>query len=915
MEGECSGPGHASEAYLQRRLYLLVVIGFIIITSFITFLIFQYNAFQSLHEERDRLQRLIDRVSEADQFLRTSARLATATTDSKWELLHQEKEDEMDDLVQKLTSLYAKEQQTNLGFELQVLNVQLLEVENRAFYLVRDGRNEFAQAAALLNSPSYEEKRVALEEIIVRTEKKLREVLTERLGHLRNLTAAVSFALLLVSALPLFPIVRVLRMTRRIAQEREVAERQLAQLNRCLLSFSSNSLINIQSLVDLCGELFDATAVAYQRIEGDSVCTVASFGSSRYCRPAESYKGSMVEAVVNHIYSVPLYLGGKEGADQLEKIPSLKESGCKTFFAQLVRAGEDVIGVLSVFYRTEVNASPENLRFLTIVASAISPEETRHKAVETLRTSEANYRLMADNATDLIMRATLNGTMVYISPASAKWLGSSPAELLGTSLEGLWHPDDIKVCWERSPQGYLTLMEGTTVHRMKTQAEEYRWFETVGRQVYNSEERWGKEMILVSREITERKQAEDSLQSEREQLAVTLRSITDGVISTDLQKRIVLMNKVAEELTGWTLAEAQSRPIEEIFCANINCGEHCRENGLLSSNCSVQQQGIQLLKRNGETMSIEASCAPIRHFDNSVTGHIVVFRDQTEKQRLQAQVALSSKLQSIGQLAAGIAHEINTPMQFISDNTNFVLKAYNDFMPLDLLRRELEVNCREAGYFPEQVKAIETMWKDIDADYILTELPAAIKETVSGIERVTKLVQAMKTFSHPTQGKIQFCDLNQSLEATVNVSRNEWKYVADLQLDLDPALPPVPCLMDELNQVVLNMITNSVDAIKDVIATGSDHKGLIQIATRLEGNEVHISIKDSGKGMPEEVLRKIFDPFFTTKEPGRGTGQGLAISHDIIVNKHKGRVDVKSEVNQGTQFTIVLPLQQKGAEG
>ncbi len=914
IEGEIGSSMRASEAFLQRRLYLLVIIGFIIIGCFMGFLVSQYHEFQALHDRQDLLQRSIDRVGEAHLFLRSSARVGAATPDPKWELLHQEKEFEMDALVQKLITLYAEEEQTNLGFDLQVLNVQLLEIEKKAFYLVRDGRNDLAQAARLLDSPLYDEKKKALETTIWKTEKRMQEVLKDRLRRLRNRTAAVSLALLLLSLAPVFPIVRVLRLTRRISLEREVAERQLARLNSCLLSFGSNSMINIQSLVDLCGELLEADGVAYQRIEGDSVCVVASYGSSQFCRPAESLKGSLVEAVINTIYSVPLYTNSRENPELHDRMPTLASSNCKTFVAQLVRSGQDVLGVLCVFYKKEIKSSPENLRFVTIVTSAITPEERRHTAVETLRTSEANYRLMADNATDLIMRATMNGTMVYISPACQKLLGYTSKELHGGSLERLWHPDDIKICWEKSTQGYLTLMEGTTVHRMKNKHDEYQWFETVSRQVVNNEERWGKEMILVSREITERKRAEDALEREREQLSVTLRSITDGVISTDLDNRVVLMNRVAEALTGWTLAEAQGKLLPEIFCVPAGCQTDCSRKETEGGG-TTHLQGIVLESRNGDKLSIEGSCAPILHFDDSVMGHLVVFRDQTEKQRLQAQIALSSKLQSIGQLAAGIAHEINTPMQFISDNTQFVQKVFNDFIPLHALRDQLLAQCREAGYFPDTVKAIEAKWVEVDGDYIMTELPVAIKETISGIDRVVKLVKAMKTFSHPTQGKMQLCDLNQSIEATSNVSRNEWKYVADLKLDLDPKLPPVPCLIDELNQVVLNMITNSVDAIKDVIASNGEQRGVIEISTRVAGDTAQIIIKDSGKGMPEEVMRKIFDPFFTTKEPGKGTGQGLAISHDIIENKHQGRIEVESKAGQGTQFIITLPLRTPNSEG
>lgn len=904
LNGKDVASAQTPETFMQRRLYFLVVVAVVLICCFLFFLGVQYYEFQSLHNRMYRIQELFDHMSETNLSLRTSARLGAATTEPRWEILHQEKESEMDATILQLITICSEATQDNLGFELQVQNVQLLEIENRAYYMVRDGRTDFSEAAALLDNPSFEEKRQTFETTMDNAEKKMIDYLQNRIVYGRDRALVVSLALLCVSVIPLLPIMRILRLSKSISTEREIAERQLTRLNSCLLSFEGNSMINIQSLVDVCGDLLEADGVAYQRIEGETVCTVAWYGNV-FCRPAELLKGSLAEFAQDNISIVPVYWNGNDNPEQLKKLEKLMDVNCRTYIGQMVRSQDEVIGVLHIFYRKLQVAVPQNLRFVTIVTSAIAPEERRLRAVETLRTSEASYRLMADNATDLIMRATLNGTIIYVSPACSKLLGFTSSDLLGTGLDRLWHPDDLQICWERAANSYLTLMEGITVHRLKNKTGDYLWFESVSRQVVNTEERWGREMILVSREISERKQAEDALQREREQLSITLRSIADGVISTDLDDRIVLMNRVAEQLTGWSHIEAQGKSLMEIF----NVSPSNEFNDALNGK-PISLSDVTLKPRNGDTISIEANCSPIKHFDESIIGHLVVFHDQTEKQRMQVQLALSSKLQSIGQLAAGIAHEINTPMQFISDNTEFIRKAYSDYLPLNQLRNQLEVECQKAGHFPELTKAIKSKCEEIDNDYLISEMPIAINETLSGIDRVTKLVKAMKTFSHPSQGKMQMSDLNQSIDATVNVSRNEWKYVADLELNLDATLPLVPCLIDELNQVILNMITNSVDAIKDGIASNRITKGCIKVSTKLVDREAHIIIKDNGNGMPEEVMKKIFDPFFTTKEPGRGTGQGLAISHDIITHKHSGRIDVQSEAGKGTQFTIILPLHE-----
>ncbi len=400
------------------------------------------------------------------------------------------------------------------------------------------------------------------------------------------------------------------------------------------------------------------------------------------------------------------------------------------------------------------------------------------------------------------------------------------------------------------------------------------------------------------------------IQKSHAQLSITLASITDGVISIDPQNRIILMNRVAEDLTGWSFDKAKGKLFPSIFRIQSTMTAEAPTMDMPDCRNSFSLHGFTLISHNDERYAIDGNYSPILHEDGRLLGHIAVFRDQSEKQKLQAQMALTSKLQSIGQLAAGVAHEINTPMQFIGDNTGFLRKSFDEIASLLESYQHLEMECGARGHCSEALSKIMKTRQEVNSEYLIKEIPTAIDETLSGIERVTKLVKAMKTFSHPTEGKMQECDLNKSIEATINVCRNEWKYVADLELDLDPDLPLAPCLVDELNQVILNMITNSAHSIQDAIDAGRFQKGTLEIATRKASNEVHIIVRDSGMGMSPEVSKKIFDPFFTTKEPGKGTGQGLAISHDIIVNKHKGRIEVESEIGKGTQFIIVLPLKK-----
>ncbi len=209
---------------------------------------------------------------------------------------------------------------------------------------------------------------------------------------------------------------------------------------------------------------------------------------------------------------------------------------------------------------------------------------------------------------------------------------------------------------------------------------------------------------------------------------------------------------------------------------------------------------------------------------------------------------------------------------------------------------------------PELLREIKDKEKELDLDFLATEIPVAINQSLEGIERVRKIILAMKDFSHPGFREKMFSDINKAIEGTVTISRNEWKYVAELETDLEKKLPLIYCVISETNQVILNMIINAAHAISEKKGKNPMLKGKIVIRTRSAGNSVKIEISDNGTGIPESIIKKIYDPFFTTKGVGVGTGQGLTIAHDIIINKHKGTIDVESVVGKGTAFTVNLPV-------
>jgi signal transduction histidine kinase len=280
---------------------------------------------------------------------------------------------------------------------------------------------------------------------------------------------------------------------------------------------------------------------------------------------------------------------------------------------------------------------------------------------------------------------------------------------------------------------------------------------------------------------------------------------------------------------------------------------------------------------------------------------------------MEAQLVQAQKLESIGQLAAGIAHEINTPTQYVGDNTRFVKDSFAGIMQVLQDHAALLAAAQSNAVTPERLARSEQIIAAADLDYLCKQIPAALEETLEGVERVSKIVRAMKEFSHPGGREKTPADLNRAIESTATVAHNEWKYVAELKLELEPDLPVVPCFLGEFNQCILNLIVNAAHAIGDVVKKNPGTKGLITVQTRREGDHVEVRVADTGTGIPEAVRPKIFEQFFTTKEVGKGTGQGLAMIYASIVKSHGGTVAFETELGGGTTFIIRLPLKLKAA--
>jgi PAS domain S-box-containing protein len=284
-----------------------------------------------------------------------------------------------------------------------------------------------------------------------------------------------------------------------------------------------------------------------------------------------------------------------------------------------------------------------------------------------------------------------------------------------------------------------------------------------------------------------------------------------------------------------------------------------------------------------------------------------MIRDVTERISLERQLAYAQKMESVGRLAAGVAHEINTPMQYVGANLQFVRDAFEAIVELLNCHRKLLKSCESGGWGSELCDAIRTIEQRRKTDYLLSEVAPALEQAGDGCQRVTSIVSAMKEFSHPGQQRKHQVDVNQAIVSTVTICRNEWKYVAEVDLQLDAELPEVLCFASDLNQAVLNLIVNAAHAIAE--RQERDKMGIIRIQTARRDDYIEICVSDTGVGIDPHVRERIFDPFFTTKPVGKGTGQGLSIVYSVIVEKHGGAIHVDSQPGQGTTFTLRIPAQ------
>lgn len=408
-------------------------------------------------------------------------------------------------------------------------------------------------------------------------------------------------------------------------------------------------------------------------------------------------------------------------------------------------------------------------------------------------------------------------------------------------------------------------------------------------------------------DIAERKSTQDALRRAHEEAELFINAVPSILIGISRDSRIKRWNLAAAKVFGLVKAEVIGKSLAE-------CGVHWVRLDMqaeIDSWCAGREmRRVEALPFliDGETrflgLTLNWICAPEERIDEL----LIIGSDVTDREILGQQLRQAQKLEAIGQLAAGIAHEINTPTQYVGDNTRFLQESWHSFNELLAIAREMRQRAAAGSISSQTLQRFDALAQAADFEYLQTEIPRAIEQSLDGIERVAKIVRAMKDFSHPGSEEKKSIDINQAIETTITVARNEWKYVADVETHFDSNLPLVLCHAGEFNQVILNLLINAAQAIAQALEGGSQGKGKIVVSTTCDQDWAEISISDTGAGIPEAVRSRVFEPFFTTKPVGKGTGQGLALAHTAIVRRHGGKIWFDSELGKGTTFYIRMPL-------
>jgi PAS domain S-box-containing protein len=533
---------------------------------------------------------------------------------------------------------------------------------------------------------------------------------------------------------------------------------------------------------------------------------------------------------------------------------------------------------------------------------------TEQRRIErSLRESEERWKFAIDGSGDAIWDWDLERNSVHRSAQYFKMLGMGAEEgPPGFDMRDFVHPEDLALLDSK----YENVISGTQdlcafEHRMRHTSGSWRWIMARCTVMRRNAGGRATRILGVHTDITSLKEVESQLRAQQEEnrkLALVAEHTTNSVVITDSAGVIDWVNRAFEVTTGYRLDEVRGRMFDDVLQgpdssaevialvrAKIGAGEPVRVK-------------ILNFRKDKRPFWGSVEIQPIRDSTGGVLHFVGVMEDITEREKMEAERRLSQKLESVGQLASGIAHEINTPIQFVGDSITFLDEAWQSIEPLVDAAR---LDPGAAGEIDGAADNPEVELRNADVDFLLENFPIAIARARDGVDRVSSIVRAMKGFAHPDHGELVKTDVNQALRDTVIVARNEYKYVGTLTIECG-TLPLVRCRISSINQVLLNLIVNAAHALADRKHT--PETGRIEIKSRCEQDWAVITVTDNGCGIPEEIKDRIFDPFFTSKEVGRGTGQGLTIARAIVVDQHEGRLLFRSKVGEGSAFEMWLPV-------
>jgi PAS domain S-box-containing protein len=553
---------------------------------------------------------------------------------------------------------------------------------------------------------------------------------------------------------------------------------------------------------------------------------------------------------------------------------------------------------------------PKEAALSLLDAKALAEEAYEHllKERSILEKERMRLRTLIDNIPDFLYVKDAEGRFVLSNSSVARQMGAEkPGDLQGKTDFDIY-PSDLARAFQEEDRDIITTGKpvfnreemtrdgsGNEIHVLTTKVP---LRDSDGRVVG---------IVGIGRDISSRKKVENALrEAERNYRGIFDNAIV-GIYQTTSEGRILSVNPAMATIFGYDSPQTMISCITDIPRQLYADPMRRAELALLMDQFgAVQNFEAEVFRKDGSKIWLEIGARAIR--ENGVTVRYEgMCEDITERKQLRDQLLQAQKLESVGQLAAGIAHEINTPTQYIGDNVRFLKDAFRDLTSVLTNYEKAFAAAKNIGFTPEAIRQVAAAVEHADVSFLVEEIPKAIDQAHEGVARVSKLVSAMKEFSHPGTKEKVLLDLNRAIDTTITVARNEWKYVAELETDFDPSLPPISCHPGEFNQVILNLIVNAAHAIADVIKDGGSEKGMIEVQTRNCPEWAEVRIRDNGTGIPEKVRTRIFDPFFTTKEIGKGTGQGLAISRSVIVNQHGGSLDFETEEGKGTTFIVRLP--------